>query len=130
MAQRPLSPHLSVYRFAYTMALSILHRITGLALACSLIGLVAWLVSISVGNGPYTELLAVFRFWPVQIVIALAVIALVFHFCNGLRHLAWDMGWGFERREARTSAAVVVAATVIVGAVCVYFLFRHGVGGA
>jgi len=130
MAERPLSPHLTVYRWAYTMTLSILHRVTGVALAFALIGFVAWLVSISLGMQAYARVLSVWRFWPAQVLLALAVVALIYHFCNGLRHLAWDLGWGYERREARTSAAVVVVATVIIGATCLYFLFRHGAGSA
>jgi succinate dehydrogenase / fumarate reductase cytochrome b subunit len=61
-----------------------------------------------------------------MVLYALAIIALVYHFCNGLRHLAWDLGWGYERREARTSAWVVIIATVVASLVCLYFLIRHG----
>jgi succinate dehydrogenase / fumarate reductase cytochrome b subunit len=129
MAERPLSPHLSIYRFAYTMTLSILHRITGVALAVCFIGFVIWLVGIALGANAYGVLLPALHSWPIQILIALALIALVYHFCNGLRHLAWDMGWGFERREARRSATTVVIATVLLGLACLYFLFRRGLGG-
>jgi len=130
MAERPLSPHLSVYRFAYTMALSILHRITGLALAVCLIGFVVWLVGIGLGAAAYAALLPALHSWPIQILIALALIALIYHFCNGLRHLAWDMGWGYERRVARSSARVVIIATLLISAACLYLLFRRGLGAA
>jgi succinate dehydrogenase / fumarate reductase cytochrome b subunit len=63
---------------------------------------------------------------PCKLVLALAVAALIYHLCNGLRHLAWDMGWGFERADARRSAALVVVATVIGAALCCYFIFRPG----
>jgi succinate dehydrogenase / fumarate reductase, cytochrome b subunit len=56
------------------------------------------------------------------------VLALCYHFCNGLRHLAWDMGLGFERAQARRSALIVIIVTLLAGAVCLYFLF--GGGGA
>jgi succinate dehydrogenase / fumarate reductase cytochrome b subunit len=67
---------------------------------------------------------------PCKIVLALAVAALIYHLCNGLRHLAWDMGWGFERADARRSAVLVVAASLIAAAVCCYFIFRLGAGAA
>jgi succinate dehydrogenase / fumarate reductase cytochrome b subunit len=124
MEQRPLSPFL-VYRWAYTMTLSILHRISGLALSVAMLVLVGWLLSASLGSDAYTMLLPALQSWPVQVLIAIAIVALIYHFCNGLRHLAWDMGWGFERSQARASAAVVVIATVVASAICIYFLFHH-----
>src|SRR5579872_2853299 len=119
MEQRPLSPFL-IYRWAYTMTLSILHRISGVALTLALVVLVGWLLSVSLGAGAYATLLPVLSTWPVRVLIALATIALIYHFCNGLRHLAWDMGWGFERSAARASGAVVVIVTLIASAICIY----------
>jgi len=128
MEQRPLSPFL-VYRWAYTMTLSILHRISGVALTLALVVLVGWLLSVSLGAGAYATLLPMLSAQPVRILIALAAVALIYHFCNGLRHLAWDMGWGFERSAARASGAAVVIVTLVASAVCIYLLFMHG-GGA
>ena len=69
--------------------------------------------------------------WPVQVLIALAIVALIYHFCNGLRHLAWDMGWGFERRAgARERAPSWSSSRVLASAICIYFLFRHGAGSS
>jgi succinate dehydrogenase / fumarate reductase cytochrome b subunit len=130
MAERPLSPHITVYRWAYTMTLSILHRVTGVALALALLGLVVWLVSVSLGADAYGALVPLLLSVPAKLLMALAVAALIFHFCNGLRHLAWDMGWGFERADARRSAALVVAVTVIAAALCIYFIFWPGHGAA
>jgi succinate dehydrogenase / fumarate reductase, cytochrome b subunit len=129
MAERPLSPHITVYRWAYTMTLSILHRVTGVALAVALIGLVAWLVAASRGADAYAALLPLLTGVPGKLLIALAVAALIYHFCNGLRHLAWDLGFGFERADARRSALLVVAATLIGALLCLYFIFRNA-GGA
>jgi succinate dehydrogenase / fumarate reductase cytochrome b subunit len=130
MAERPLSPHITVYRWAYTMTLSILHRISGVALAVTLLGFVAWLVSASLGAEAYAAILPLLISVPCKLLIALAVAALIYHFCNGLRHLAWDLGWGFERADARRSAALVVAASIIAAALCIYFIFRPGAGAA
>src|ERR1700689_1428948 len=128
MAERPLSPHITVYRWAYTMTLSILHRVTGVALAVALIGLVAWLVAASRGADAYAALLPLLTGVPGKLLIALAVAALIYHFCNGLRHLAWDLGFGFERADARRSALLVIAVTLIGAALCLYFIFRPGAG--
>jgi succinate dehydrogenase / fumarate reductase, cytochrome b subunit len=130
MAERPLSPHITVYRWAYTMTLSILHRVTGVALALALLGLVAWLASASMGADAYAALVPLLGSLPGRLLGALAVAALIYHFCNGLRHLAWDMGWGFERADARRSAVLVVAATLIGAAICIYFIFGHRAGAA
>ena len=129
MEQRPLSPFL-VYRWAYTMTLSILHRISGLALSVAMLVLVGWLLSASLGSDAYATLLPALQSWPVHILIAIAIVALIYHFCNGLRHLAWDMGWGFERAQARASGSAVVIVTVLASAICIYFLFRHAPGAA
>ncbi len=130
MAERPLSPHLTVYRWAYTMTLSILHRMTGVALAVALVGFVLWLVSASLGADAYAAMLPLLIGIPGKMLMALAVAALIYHFCNGLRHLAWDLGWGYERADARRSAVLVVAATVIAAAVCIYFIFGRSAGAA
>ena len=128
MAERPLSPHITVYRWAYTMTLSILHRISGVALAVALLGFVLWLVSASLGADAYARILPLLIGVPAKLLMALAVAALIYHLCNGLRHLAWDLGWGFERADARRSAALVIAASLIAAALCIYLIFRPGAG--
>lgn len=128
MPERPLSPHVWHYRWAYTMTLSILHRITGLALTLALVGLVLWLVAIGLGPARYVAFLPWLTSWPAMVLYGLAIIALVYHFCNGLRHLAWDVGSGYERHVARTSGWVVVTVAIVAALVCLYFLARHGAG--
>jgi succinate dehydrogenase / fumarate reductase cytochrome b subunit len=127
MAERPLSPFW-VYRWAYTNALSILHRVAGVGLVFGLLGLVVWLIAASFGPVSYAAFLPLFINIPVKILISLIVVALIYHFCNGLRHLAWDIGWGFERASARRTAALVVTATVIGAAACIYCIFAHSAG--
>ncbi|HEY2417042.1 MAG TPA: succinate dehydrogenase, cytochrome b556 subunit [Steroidobacteraceae bacterium] len=126
MAERPLSPHVTVYRWAYTMTLSILHRITGLALFLALIGLIVWLTAAAMGAAAYARAMTIIGNPAATPLIALALLALCFHFCNGLRHLAWDMGWGFERAQARRSAVLVIVATVLAAAAALYLLLRAG----
>lgn len=128
MAERPLSPFLTVYRWAYTMTLSILHRVTGVALVIALLGLVVWLISVSFGADSYAAFLPALTGAPARVLVSLAVIALIYHFCNGVRHLAWDIGWGFERAAARRSAALVIVVTLIGSAFCIYGIFAHAAG--
>jgi len=128
--ERPLSPHLTVYKWAYTMTLSILHRVSGIALFTGLIGLVFWLVAVAAGPAAYAGASALTGSAPARILIALALLALCYHFCNGLRHLAWDIGWGFERAQARRSAVIVVVVTLLAAAACVYALLRSTAGSA
>jgi succinate dehydrogenase / fumarate reductase cytochrome b subunit len=105
---RPLSPHLQVYRLAFTTVLSGLHRITGLLLtACSVV-LVGWLVAAACGRASYDAISNVLASWPVRILLAGALAVFWYHLFNGIRHLVWDTGLGFELRVARRSGALVV----------------------
>jgi succinate dehydrogenase / fumarate reductase cytochrome b subunit len=125
MAERPMSPFW-VYRWMYTNTFSILHRVTGVALVVALLGLVLWLISIGAGPQTYAAFEPLYSGVPAKLVIALALIGLTYHFFNGIRHLIWDIGYGFERASARRSATALVVATVIVSAACIYCLFAHG----
>jgi succinate dehydrogenase / fumarate reductase, cytochrome b subunit len=127
MTQRPLSPHLTIYRFAYTMALSILHRITGLALAAGFIVLVLWLAALAGGTRVYSCFLWLVGSWPFKVLLGLWLVAFVYHFANGIRHLCWDAGKGLEKAQARRSALVVVIAVVVVSLLLLYLLFGRRV---
>jgi succinate dehydrogenase / fumarate reductase, cytochrome b subunit len=123
MAHRPLSPHLTIYRFAYTMALSILHRITGLALAAGLLVLATWLMALAGGADSYAGFQQFTGSWVFMVLIALWVIAFVYHFCNGIRHLCWDVGLGLGRAQARRSALFVVVVVALASLLLLYLLF-------
>jgi succinate dehydrogenase / fumarate reductase cytochrome b subunit len=126
MARRPLSPHLSVYRFAYTMALSILHRATGLALSLGLLLLVGWLVALATGPECYEAFARFAASWPVKLVIAAGIVSFCFHLANGIRHLFWDLGMGLERTEARRSAGIVIVLVVLLSAALLWIFLRPG----
>jgi succinate dehydrogenase / fumarate reductase cytochrome b subunit len=123
MASRPLSPHLSVYRFAYTMALSVLHRATGIVLSFGLLLLVGWLLALAAGPQAYADFTGFAGTWPLKVVIGGLVVNFCYHLANGIRHLFWDMGYGLERREARRSGRIVVVATVLLSAALLYYFF-------
>lgn len=126
MAQRPLSPHVFIYRFAYTMALSILHRATGVALSAGLVLLVAWLVALASGPERYAAFSSFAGAGLVQVVIGLFIVSFCFHLANGIRHLCWDIGWGLERQQARRSARIVVIAVVMVASLLLWLFFGGG----
>ena len=110
---RPLSPHLQVYRLAFTTVLSGLHRITGLLLTASSLVLVAWLVAAACGPDSYAAVGGVLASWPVRILLAGALAVFWYHLFNGIRHLVWDAGFGFDLRAARRSGALVVLFAVL-----------------
>lgn len=106
---RPLSPHLQVYRLALGTVLSGLHRISGLALSASSLLLVGWLVAAARGPEVYATAIRYFSSVPVRLVLAAALVAFWYHLFAGLRHMAWDAGLGFEKTVARKSGLTVVA---------------------
>lgn len=111
-----MSPHLTVYRWPITMTLSILHRMTGVALSVGLIALVLWLEAIAFGAGPYEMVIGWMDTIIGQLVLLGFSFAFFFHLANGVRHLFWDVGMGFEMRQANVSAWFVLVATVIMTA--------------
>ena len=113
---RPLSPFLTIYRWPITMTLSILHRMTGVALSVGLIALVVWLESIAFGEGTYQVVVGWMDTLIGQLLLLGWSYAFFFHFSNGIRHLFWDVGMGFEVRQANASAWFVVVASVLLTA--------------
>lgn len=111
---RPLSPHLQVYRPQITSVLSILHRITGVSLALGAVWLVAWLY-LAAKAGPSFETMRAFNSSWLGVLLLLGfAFALYYHLCNGIRHLAWDAGYGFDLKTVTLSGwAVVIAAAVL-----------------
>jgi succinate dehydrogenase / fumarate reductase cytochrome b subunit len=113
--ERPLSPFMfpGWYRFQITSAMSILHRLTGIALAAGSILLAWWLVAVAADGAMFAATHA-FISSPAGIVLLFAWSAAFFyHLCSGIRHLAWDAGYGFELRDAYRSGYAVLAATVV-----------------
>lgn len=111
---RPLSPHLGIYRWGWTMSLSIFHRVTGIALAVGTVLLVYWLFAAASGPQSYIRAQALVASWFGQVCLLGWSVALFYHLFNGLRHLAWDSGRGFELKTARVSGLLVLAVTAAV----------------
>ena len=110
---RPLSPHIQIYRPQLTSVLSITHRLTGAALSGGSLLIVAWLVAGAAGPTAYHGLLSFMRSWIGLLLLFGWTFSIVFHLCNGLRHLFWDAGRGFELRTIYASGWMVVATSVI-----------------
>lgn len=110
---RPLSPHLQVYRPQWTSVLSISHRATGVALAFGTLLLVYWLAAAA--SGPEAFALAQRLIGSIvgQLLLLGWTFALFYHFCNGIRHLFWDAGYGFELRNAYRSGLAVLAGSAV-----------------
>jgi succinate dehydrogenase / fumarate reductase, cytochrome b subunit len=127
---RPLSPHLQIYRWPITMAASITHRVTGIALATGTLFLAWWLVAAATGPDAYA-LFARAAANPLgEIVLFGFLWSLMFHLLNGIRHLAWDMGYGFRVPTAKLTAALVYIGSLLLaaGAFAVGLMVKAGFG--
>ena len=109
---KPLSPHLSIYRWPITMLLSILHRATGLGMAVGILVLAAWLVSAASGAGEYDRFTATMSTLVGQLLLIGWSFAFFYHLMNGIRHLVWDSGRGLEKQQANRSAWFVLVASI------------------
>lgn len=112
-SRRPLSPHLGIYRWQWTMALSILHRATGIALAVGTLVLVYWLAAAAYGPASYERARGFLASWFGILLLIGWSAAFYYHLFNGIRHLFWDAGKGFELKTAAASAYAVVAAAAV-----------------
>jgi succinate dehydrogenase / fumarate reductase cytochrome b subunit len=114
--ERPLSPHLTIYRWAPTMLVSITHRVTGMALSVGSLALAWWLVAISNGPEGYEGFYAVAAS-PLGLLVLFGFTwSLAFHMLNGIRHLFWDMGYGFAKATAQQTAILVIALSLLLSA--------------
>ncbi len=110
---RPLSPHLQVYRWGLHMALSILHRVTGSALGLGTLVLAWWLMAIAAGPAYYGQFQDFILHPFGRLVLFGFSYALIFHLLNGIRHLYWDMGLGLEVKSVQRSGQGVVALSLV-----------------
>ena len=110
---RPLSPHLQVYRPQWTSVLSILHRATGVASAIGAVYLAWWLVAAATGGAYFKSFQGFAGSFVGYIIFAGFSYAMMYHLCNGIRHLVWDTGRGLELEDAYKSGLIVVAASIV-----------------
>lgn len=111
--QRPLSPHLQVYKPQLTSVLSITHRATGVFLGLGALALCYWLLAVAAGPEFYNRAQNITGSWYGQLLLFGWVLSLYYHLCNGIRHLFWDAGYGLELKTTYASGYAVVAVSVI-----------------
>ncbi len=110
---RPLSPHLDVYKLPLTGIISITHRITGVGLSVGTILLAWWLIAAATGAESYASINGFLGSWFGMILMFLWSFAFFFHLCNGIRHLIWDTGRGLDLADVEKSAKSVLIATAV-----------------
>lgn len=111
--ERPLSPHLEIYKPQLTMVLSITHRFTGVGLAVGTLFLTWWLIAAAMGPEAYAFTQWIYGTWLGYLVLFGFSVSLFYHLCNGIRHLFWDVGLGYEIETVYRSGWSVVAATAV-----------------
>ena len=110
---RPLSPHLQVYRWQWTMAYSILHRATGIARSAGALCLTWWLVALAIGPEYFSLVQGFFGSFIGRLFLFGWTFSLFYHLANGIRHLAWDTGWGFDLKTAEATGHLSVGFAVV-----------------
>jgi succinate dehydrogenase / fumarate reductase cytochrome b subunit len=122
---RPTSPHLGIYQWQIGNSLSIVHRLTGLALSLGLLALCYWLVSLAGGEQSYAQAAKLFASPAGLFGLVGWTFAFLYHLLNGVRHLFWDAGYGFERAQRHASGWFVVAGSMAL-TLCVWGLIWAG----
>lgn len=120
---RPLSPHLSAYKFRITSTLSILHRLTGVAMSFGAVLLVGWFLAAASDAETYRAFAGFTGSLFGQLLIAGWVFGFFYHLCNGIRHLFWDAGKGFEMATVRASGMTVVGVSIALTLFTWFWLF-------
>jgi succinate dehydrogenase / fumarate reductase cytochrome b subunit len=127
-ATRPLSPHLTIYRWPVTMVTSITHRATGIGMTVGMVMLAWWLVAVSNGPEGWEKFHAVSD-TPLGLLVVFGLTwSLAFHFLNGVRHLAWDLGYGFEKNLAERNSMMILAGSIVI-ALAIFAAVWTGHGG-
>jgi succinate dehydrogenase / fumarate reductase cytochrome b subunit len=128
--ERPLSPHLQVYKPQMTSVLSITHRATGVALIVGTIFLGAIVIAAAMGEANYDMIMGYANTLVGKIILLGWTWSLYYHLCNGIRHLFWDMGYLFKIQNANRAGYVVLLSSVILTAGTWYLAMHAACGGA
>lgn len=122
-ANRPLSPHLQIYKPQLTSVLSIIHRGTGVFLSIGALFLACWLLAVALGPEAYALLQGYLHAWYGQVLLYAWLFSLYYHLCNGVRHLCWDLGLGLDIKTTYASGYAVIASSLllIVFTVCIRY---------
>lgn len=121
MNNRPLSPHVVIYRWPLNAILSILHRATGVGLVVGAILIVWWLFAAATSSTYFFIVDSLLTSFLGEIVLVFSLASLWFHACNGIRHLIWDTGKGFDSKNVNFSAwaAIIMTCILTVGSLVI-----------
>ena len=122
--QNPLSPHLQIYRWHISSLLSITHRISGVINLFSLILIFFWLLVLSLGENNYELFLLMINSFIGKFILIGFTWSMSFHILSGIRHLAWDMGYGFEIKTANISGIIVIISSLVL--TIIFWLLGRG----
>jgi len=122
--QNPLSPHLQIYRWHISSLLSIAHRIAGVVNLFSLILIFFWLIFLSLGEGNYELFLLAINSFVGKFILIGFTWSMSFHTLSGIRHLFWDIGYGFEIKTANISGIIVIISSFIL--TIIFWLLGRG----
>ena len=122
--KQPLSPHLSIYRWQVTNTLSTLHRLSGLLLFLAALDFAVWLGSIALGSDSYNYVKEIYSSNPLMLIWLLVSLSFFYHLFNGIRHLSWDIGKGFEESQVKWTGAFVFLFSMMVTGLFWYLLLE------
>ena len=122
--QNPLSPHLQIYRWHISSLLSITHRISGVINLLALILIFFWFIALILGEGSYESFLLTINSFFGKFILIGFVWSMCFHILSGIRHLVWDLGYGFEIKTANISGIIVIISSLVL--TIIFWLFGRG----
>ena len=120
----PLSPHLQIYRWQISSLLSIAHRISGVINLLALSLIFFWLLALSFGESNYESFLSTMNSFFGKFILIGFTWSMCFHILSGIRHLAWDLGYGFEIKTANISGIIVIISSLAL--TIIFWLFARG----
>ena len=122
--KNPLSPHLQIYRWHISSLLSITHRIAGVINLLALIFIFFWLIALSLGESNYESFLLIINSFFGKFILIGFTWSMSFHLLSGLRHLVWDLGYGYEIKTANISGIIVIISSLVL--TVIIWLFARG----
>ena len=123
-SKNPLSPHLQIYRWHISSLLSITHRISGVINLLALFLIFFWLIFLSLGENNYQSFLLIINSFIGKFILIGFTWSMIFHLLSGIRHLVWDLGYGFEIKTANITGVIVIIFSLIL--TIIFWLFSRG----
>ena len=123
-SKNPLSPHLQIYRWQISSLLSITHRISGIINLLALILIFFWLIFLSLGENNYQSFLLIINSFIGKFILIGFTWSMSFHVLSGIRHLVWDLGYGFEIKTANITGVIVIISSLTL--TIIFWLFSRG----